>query len=139
MTTVPFATLVNKKFVIPSTKTQYTAVQRGYLVDLLKPTLSGIYVDAEWYLRNNPDIAAAIEASVVASAEEHYVAFGFYEHRMPYEIQVDETWYLAQYPDVDEAVAKGIFKSARDHFYRKGFQEGRMPYPAFAFRMVGSA
>jgi hypothetical protein len=135
MSGASFATLINKKVLVPSTRTQYIAVDKNYLVDLLKPVLFRIYVDEEWYLRNNPDVVQAIEASRVASATEHYVTFGFYEHRMPYEIAVDEDWYVAQYPDVNQAVSNGVF-SARDHFYAAGFKEGRIPFAGFAFRLA---
>jgi hypothetical protein len=139
MAAVPFSTLVNTKLFIPSTKTQYTAVNRNYLIDLLKPTLRLIYVDSAWYIKTYKDIAPAIEAGKITSAEEHYVTCGFYEHRMPYEILVDEPWYRKQYPDIDAAVEQGVFENASRHFYVQGFREGRMPHADFAFRMVGSA
>jgi len=128
--------MINKKVLVPSTRTQYIAVDKNYLVDLLKPTIRKIYVDTGWYLHTNPDVVQAIEASMVANAYDHYVNFGFYEHRMPYEITVDDGWYLSQYPDVGEAVSKGVITSARDHFYAAGFKEGRIPYPNFSFQLV---
>ncbi len=136
MSGATFATLINRKVLVPSTRTQYIAVDKNYLVDLLKPVLRRIYVDEGWYLQNNPDVVQAIEASLVESAADHYVNFGFYEHRMPYEIIVDEGWYIAQYADVGEAVAKGMIASARDHFYAAGFKEGRIPYAGFSFRLL---
>lgn len=123
---------------MPSPRTQYVAVEKDHLVDLLKPTLRTIYVDTEWYLLNNPDIAQAIEGGIVGNAQDHYVTYGYYEHRMPYEITVEENWYLAQYPDVSEAVSKGLFSSGRDHYYVAGFKEGRLPHANFALRVVGS-
>jgi hypothetical protein len=85
-----YATLINEKILIPSPRTQYVAVDRNHLVDILKPTLRTIHLDSEWYLQNNPDIATAIESGKVGSAEDHYITYGYYEHRMPYEIKVDE-------------------------------------------------
>jgi hypothetical protein len=100
----------------------------------LKPTLRKIFVDDEWYLKTNPDIAPAIASGVIASAGDHYVSSGYYEHRMPYEIKIDENWYLAQYSDVREAVSSQLFLSAHDHYYIAGFKEGRLPFAGFALR-----
>jgi hypothetical protein len=136
MSGASFATLINKKVLVPSTRTQYIAVDKNYLVDLLKPVLRRIHVDEAWYLQSNPDVVQAIDASLVNSGADHYVNFGYYEHRMPYEINVDEAWYLAQYPDVADAVSKGVIGAARDHFYAAGFKEGRIPYAGFSFRLV---
>ena len=131
-----FATLINQKMVIPSPRTQYVAVDKNHFVEFLKPTLRNVYVDTEWYLRTNPDIADAVQSGVVADAREHYVTFGYYEHRMPYEIKVKEDWYLAQYADVKEAVSNGLFLSAHEHYYIAGFKEGRLPYANFSLRVV---
>jgi hypothetical protein len=136
MKAASFATLINQKVLIPSPRTQYVAVDKEHLVDFLKPTLRTIYVDTEWYLFTNPDIADAIRSGAVANAVDHYITFGYYEHRMPYEIEVEEKWYLTQYPDVKDAVSKGLFPSARDHYYVVGFKEGRVPHANFALRMV---
>jgi hypothetical protein len=138
MKAASFATLINQKVLMPSVRTQYVAVDRDHLVDLLKTTLRTIYVDVEWYLQNNPDIAQAIENGIVENAQDHYITYGYYEHRMPYEITVEENWYLSQYSDVNEAVSKGMFSSARDHYYIAGFKEGRLPHAGFTLRLVGS-
>ena len=129
-----FATLVNQKILIPSPRTNYVAVDKNHLVDFMKPLLRSIYFDAEWYVSSNPDIAQAISDGVVDSAEDHYVTFGYYEHRMPYEIEVDQPWYIIQYPDVAEAITKGTFANAREHYYLVGFKEGRLPYPNFVLK-----
>jgi len=137
MRAATFATLINQKVLMPSQRTQYVAVDRDHLVDLLAPVLRKIYIDAEWYLANNPDIVEAIERGVIADAQEHYVLSGYYEHRMPYEIEVEEEWYLAQYRDVSQAVSNGLFSSGRDHYYVAGFKEGRLPHANFALRTFG--
>lgn len=131
-----FATLVNQKVFIPSPRTSYVAVDKNHLVDFMKPLLRTIYVDSEWYVRNYPDVAQAIADGVVGSAADHYAGFGYYEHRMPYEIEVDQPWYLAQYPDVGEAVGKGLFSSAHEHYYLVGFKEGRLPHANFALKLL---
>ncbi len=130
-----FATLVNRKILVPSPRTNYIAVDRDHLVAIMRPILSQIYVDSDWYLKINPDIAAAIDAGKVASAEEHYAGWGYYEHRMPYEIAVDEGWYQENYPDIKEAIGKGLFDSGREHFYMAGFKEGRLPHANFALAL----
>jgi hypothetical protein len=136
MNVASFATLINQKVLIPSQRTQYVAVDKEHLIDLLRPTLKTIYVDPDWYLQSNPDIAEAIAVGTVVNAADHYVTYGYYEHRMPYEIQVEEDWYLAQYSDVKEAVAKGVFSSARDHYYVVGYKEGRLPHANFSLRLI---
>jgi hypothetical protein len=131
-----FATLINQKILMPSQRTNYIAVDRNHLIEFLKPLLKGIYVDTDWYVYHHPDVGQAISDGVVETASDHYATFGFYEHRMPYEIEVDEPWYLAEYPDVGEAVAKGTFASAREHYYISGFKEGRLPHANFTLRFV---
>jgi hypothetical protein len=132
-----FATLINLKVIVPSARTRYVSIDKDHLIEFLKPALRNIYFDAEWYLRTNPDISQAIENGTIASAQDHYITHGYYEHRMPYEMNVEEKWYLAQYPDVSEAVSKGLFKSAHDHYFTSGYREGRLPYAGFALRVVG--
>jgi len=136
MLSVPFATLINRKVLIPSSRTNYYVIDKNHFVDLMKPILRQIYVDEEWYIQFYPDIEQALSGRVVDSAADHYVTFGYYEHRLPYPIEVDQPWYLRQYPDVDEAVARGMFASAHDHFYAAGFQEGRLPCANFSLKQA---
>jgi hypothetical protein len=133
-----YATLVNQKVIVPSARTNYVAVDKDHLVDFLKPFLKSIHFDAGWYVRAYPDISQAISDGIVRTAADHYLAFGYYEHRMPYEINVDQPWYLSQYPDVDDAVAKGLFASAYEHYYLVGFREGRLPYANFTLKVNGA-
>ena len=136
MTIASYATLLNRDILRLSSKTRYVAVDRDHLIWLMRPTLQLIYVDSEWYLSSNPDIAEAVANGTVDDARDHYVRYGYYEHRMPYQIDVEESWYLAHYPDVKEAVATGAFSSGRDHFYAVGFAEGRLPCANFALRLM---
>jgi hypothetical protein len=129
-----YATLLNKKYIVPSQKTPYVAVDRAYFATVLAPSLSGVYVDEEWYLSHSPDVAEAIARGDFASARDHFAKVGFYEHRMPYEIDVDEEWYLENYPDIATAVGKGVFASGRAHFYELGYREGRFPHANFMLR-----
>ena len=131
MDPVPYAALINQRLVIPSERTQYCAVSRSFLQDCLAELVAQIRVDEEWYLGRNEDVRQAIEAGHVANAREHYARFGYFEHRMPYEVQVQEDWYSQEYPDVEEAVRSAVFQSGQQHFELRGFQEGRVPYPHF--------
>jgi len=131
-----YATLINLKLLIPSPRTHYIAVDKNHLIDFLKSTLRQIYVDEDWYLATNPDVETGILDGMVQGAKEHYVSAGYYEHRMPYEIEVDGDWYLSQYEDVRLAVKSGEIETARHHFYAAGFKEGRLPAPGFTFKLV---
>lgn len=126
-----FASLVNGKVIVPSTRTDYWAVNKHFVADMMGPQLARIFVDEAWYLGHYPDVAKAIETGAVADATEHYRRFGFFEHRMPIRIEVNEEWYLKEYPDVAAAVKERVFPSAQAHFDIAGYAEGRLPQPGF--------
>src|SRR5690606_11962416 len=77
-----FASLINGKVIVPSTRNDYWAVNKHFLSDLLRARLGQVFVDQGWYLSRYPDVAKAIEAGSVADAAEHYRKFGYFEHRM---------------------------------------------------------
>ena len=129
-----YATLMNKKLLVPSQKTQYVAVDRNFFVSLFAATVADIYVDEEWYISHSPDVARAVEDRDFASPTDHFVKVGYYEHRMPYAIDVDEDWYLENYPDIADAVRRHVFESGRAHFYQVGYREGRFPHANFELR-----
>ena len=135
---VSFATLINKKIVIPSSSTSYLAVDQHFFFELFANVLKNAYVDEIWYMERYPDIRDASERGVVLGARQHYVQFGFYEHRIPYKIDVDEAWYLEAYPDVKAAIGDRHYASGQEHFERAGYREGRLPHPNFALRTVNS-
>jgi hypothetical protein len=126
-----YATLLNKKLVVPSQKTAYVAVDRQHFGRILQPHIERIKLDEAWYLTRYPDVREGIERGDFSSASEHYIKVGYYEHRMPRDIVVDEDWYLEQYSDVRDAVAKNVFTSAQAHFATAGFKEGRFPHADF--------
>jgi hypothetical protein len=128
-----YATLLNNKLVIPSVSAPYVSVDQHFFFRLMKGVVKNISVDENWYLAKNPDVAEAIKRGAVKSGREHYLCFGYYEHRMPYKIVVVETWYLKSYPDVQAAVAKQVYSDAQTHFEIRGFREGRLPYANFSF------
>ncbi|MCW5713957.1 MAG: hypothetical protein KIT43_05530 [Bauldia sp.] len=129
-----FASLVNSKVVVPSTRNDYWAVNKHFLSDLLSTRLGDVHVDQAWYLSRYPDVAKAIETGTVADAAEHYRKFGYFEHRMPMRIEVQEDWYLKEYADVGTAVRERVFPSAQAHFDLVGYAEGRLPWAGFSLR-----
>ncbi len=132
-----YATLLNKKLIVPSRKTAYIAVDRSFFVETFSKIVASIFVDEGWYLNRSPDVGEAIKQGSFSSAGDHYASVGFYEHRMPYEIDVEESWYLENYADIAEAVHSGVFQSGREHFYSLGYREGRFPHPSFTLRTKG--
>ncbi|MFC4170476.1 Ig-like domain-containing protein [Microvirga sp. GCM10011540] len=89
--------------------------------------------DEGYYLAQNPDVAAAVQAGALASGQEHYLKFGAQEGRSPAPQQavVDEAFYLSQNPDVAAAVAAGAFASGLQHYLQAGAREGRDPNALF--------
>ena len=83
------------------------------------------------YLRENPDVAAAIRSGKVEDSLLHYVGFGYFESRTGATPEVDEAWYLRIYPDVADAVANGAVASAAEHFQVIGASEGRSPNASY--------
>lgn len=83
----------------------------------------------QFYLQHNPDVAAAVNSGVFASALEHFVQFGANEGRDP-NANFDTDYYLAHNPDVAAAIESGMtidghLLTAYEHFTRFGFSEGR--------------
>jgi hypothetical protein len=133
VTDIPtFATLVNRRILIPSERTHYIAVDRHFLFACMRPRIERIHVDEGWYERTYPDVARAVSDGVVPRTRDHYYRFGYFENRMPHPISVDEDYYLENSPDVAEAIRNGVFSSAQEHFDLAGFREGRLPYPGFS-------
>jgi hypothetical protein len=97
--------------------------------------LANVFVDEKWYLETYPDIGDAIKTGAVSGAAEHFRRFGYYEHRMPYQIVVDDPWYIKAYPDVQSGIDVGHFPSGQAHFDTLGYREGRIPYANFALRL----
>lgn len=126
-----YASLINRKLIVPSSKKPFVAVDEHFLALLLMPHLERIDVDESWYLSTYADVGAAIERGVVPNAKAHYCKYGYFEHRMPQRILVDEAWYLVEYPDVRGGVDTKDFESGQDHFERLGYKEGRFPYRDF--------
>ena len=95
--------------------------------NLLRKLLHAVQIDEEWYRRNYPDVDQAIREGIVQNARDHFVDSGYFEGRLPCEIDVDEDWYFTTYPDIAEAVKSGQVDSAKAHFMAFGYAEGRLP------------
>ncbi|MGE4369598.1 MAG: hypothetical protein AB7E12_07960 [Burkholderiaceae bacterium] len=85
--------------------------------------------NANWYLQQNPDVAAAIQAGAPFNAFEHFQLYGRADGRSASPV-FDAQEYLRNNPDVAEAVAQGLI-TAWDHFELFGGAEGRSPTPLF--------
>lgn len=118
-----------EQFLKEDTVTVPTKFIRKLLADAVMR--KGIF-DDQYYLKNNPDVRAAIQSGKVKSGAEHYYKSGYFEGRCPKEIKVDEAFYLQSNPDVREAIKAGRVQSAQDHFDKRGFREGRLPFEGFA-------
>lgn len=79
--------------------------------------------DAEWYLAQNPDIAA-----LGLDPWRHYLAQGAWEMRNPHPL-FDSQWYLESYPEVAAAGVNPLL-----HYLTAGAAEQRDPHPLFDTR-----
>lgn len=82
----------------------------------------GTLFNADWYVRNNPDVADAV-SSGQTDAWTHFQNFGRFEDRAPGP-QFDPAYYLSQNPDVQSASDQDQ-TTAYDHFTNFGVTEGR--------------
>jgi hypothetical protein len=101
-------------------------------LSIVKEFLRIVPVDEEWYCTTYPDIRDAIASGACASARAHFVDHGYFEGRLPYDMEVDEEWYLRVNEDVAARVRTGELRTAKEHFVSHGYIEGRRPMPATA-------
>ena len=85
-----------------------------------------VQFDEEFYLQENPDVAAAVESGAVESGLAHYNQHGKTEGRDP-NSGFDEVYYLDNNPDVAEAVEDGLIDSGFAHYQQFGAEENRLP------------
>ncbi len=79
--------------------------------------------DEGFYLADNPDVAAAVDAGRM-TAFQHYQTWGWAEGRDP-NASFDTSFYLTENPDVAAAGMEPLF-----HFIAHGEGEGRSPNPS---------
>lgn len=90
-------------------------------------------LNEEFYLEANPDVRAAIEAGVIASAIDHYQRFGALELRDP-NPYFNARYYANQYPDALNATTRGSIANIFEHYARWGYKDGRRPSANFVTR-----
>src|SRR5512137_2467035 len=81
------ASLKNQGLLIPESNTHFR-IERNFLISIMAKRIASIKFDEAWYLSRYPDVKEAVKRGTIASGREHYVAHGFYEHRMPTAIVV---------------------------------------------------
>jgi hypothetical protein len=108
-------------------------VKRWLLAGLLRPMLLSVNFDEEYYRKANPDLAEAERSGTIASLHEHYLEFGYFEHRLPCFVEVDITFYAHAYPDMKLDLSESSARLAQNHFERHGFKEGRIPSEGWSF------
>ena len=119
---------------MPTPQKTHYAVDKFFLADCLSEYISSITFDEQWYVNTYPDVAMGMVRDRSMSAHKHFIQFGYFENRLPYNIEVDDIWYLENYDDVGQAVAAKKFATAQDHFFHIGYGEGRLPYAGFQLK-----
>jgi hypothetical protein len=99
---------------------------------LLQVAVANSDFNSVGYLRENPDIADAVQSAALDDPRLHYVGYGFFEGRLGATPEVDERWYLRTYTDVGDAVRSGDVASASEHFRVIGATEGRSPSATYS-------
>lgn len=88
------------------------------------------FVDSTWYLQQNPDLAAALQANpdwTDRIAATHYALYGAAEQRAP-NSWFDATYYQTQNPDLHHLAPHQLLA----HFTQHGMAEGRAPNAALS-------
>ena len=91
--------------------------------------------DEDFYLAENPDVAAAIaDGAFDGDAEDHYIEFGDAEGRDPNAF-FDVAFYFVSNLDVAALVDIGAFETSLSHYETIGVVEGRdnLPLPSLSF------
>lgn len=83
--------------------------------------------DENYYLANNPDVKAAVDAGAFSSGSQHFQQTGLAEGRVLVSPFFDEQLYLRKYPDVAAVVSAGAFRSGLQHYIQSGEAEGLSP------------
>ncbi len=106
------------------------AVDTRLLRALLQSLAAQAPFDQEFYLKANPDIAAAFRAGQIPDLHVHYIENGYFEGRACALPLVDEVFYAKSYPDIGVAISRGEISSATEHYAQSGAAEGRIPSEA---------
>lgn len=123
----PFAFLKQRFKISASDDLDRVNLSYRDFIEICRSLLRGVPVDEEWYFREYPDVAAAVNSGIFKSAKHHFLENGYFEGRRPARCAVDEEWYLLAYPDVSTAIEAKLIASAAEHFQASGYDEGRLP------------
>jgi len=124
---VPFKKLKDSFRVVSNGQQLKVDLTYEDLMTVIKKLLMGVPVDDEFYRTSYPDVAEAIDAGVYRNAKHHFVDYGYFEGRRPFEHTVDEAWYVKNNEDVRVGLKDGTILSAAAHFAEHGYEEGRVP------------
>lgn len=81
--------------------------------------------DENYYLANNSDVKAAVDAGTFSSGRQHFEQYGLAEGRVSVSPYFNEQVYLQKYPDVAAAVSAGSFRTGLQHYIQYGEAERR--------------
>jgi hypothetical protein len=102
-------------------------VKSNLFRSVLRLALEHVCVDERYYLRTYPDVQEALARDLFTGPRHHYLEFGYFEDRLPFQVEVDENFYFRSNPDIKASVDGGLIPSAQVHFERHGYKEGRLP------------
>lgn len=83
--------------------------------------------DENYYLANNPDVQAAVNAGAFSSGLQHFEQYGLAEGRVSVSPYYNEQLYLQKHPDVAAAVSAEDLSSGLQHYIQNGEAESRSP------------
>jgi hypothetical protein len=127
----PSFDVVMKKLEIRAREGAVVVLSHEKLRALVRGFLELVQVDEEWYRSTYPDVAEGIANGTVPSAKDHFIHDGYFEGRLPHDVEIDDVWYYETYPDV-AANFKAGGPSAKEHYLEHGYREGRSPVPPAA-------
>lgn len=91
----------------------------------------GVMFNEEYYLKMNPDVAAAVKKGDYPNGKAHYDAYGKKEGRRAYPqlpLEFNEGSYLTNNKDVAAAVKKGDYVCGAEHWMMYGWNEKQRKY-----------
>jgi Lectin C-type domain len=103
---------------------KFSGAATAYTPFVVDGLSTDLFFDEVRYLRNNQDVAAAVQGGQYANGYAHFSQFGWLEGR-DFTSVYNESYYLSNNADVAQAVANGGFRSGFEHFTRHGQKEWR--------------
>jgi hypothetical protein len=81
--------------------------------------------DESFYLNHYPDVRQAVARGGLKSGLDHFIRFGFIEHRDP--LFVDPAWYIHTYPQAAVELGQGDYEDPVQHYAEVGALQGFAP------------